>query len=316
MKRPHSHIGTIRQLEILVSVYKHGSITAAAKVLHLSQPTLSMQLNKLSDSVGASLYSTIGKRIVFTEAGHETAKAAREVIDSLERLDMRISNLQNMKTGTLRLAAVTTAKYLAPHLIGDFVKEYPGVSVDFNIGNRGQMIHMLSEGESDFFIFSHQPNDPDLILHRFAPNYLVPVVDKHHPFPSHKKITIDEFAKEPFIAREQGSGTQLAIDEHFNQLGIKPNIRMTVASNEAIKHFIMSGLGVSILPRHSLVLGGALGLREIQVEHLPVEADWYLGYFKGRELSLVAQTFLDYALSQQHNAEIILEPAFMPFETN
>jgi DNA-binding transcriptional LysR family regulator len=178
------------------------------------------------------------------------------------------------------------------------------------------MIHMLSEGESDFFIFSHQPNDPDLILHRFAPNYLVPVVDQHHPFPSHKKITIDEFAKEPFIAREQGSGTQLAIDEHFNQLGIKPNIRMTVASNEAIKHFIMSGLGVSILPRHSLVLGGALGLREIQVEHLPVEADWYLGYFKGRELSLVAQTFLDYALSQQHNAEIILEPAFMPFETN
>ncbi|NRP38595.1 HTH-type transcriptional activator CmpR [Marinobacterium sp. xm-a-121] len=311
MKRPHSHIGTIRQLEILLSVYKHGSITAAANVLHLSQPTLSMQLNKLSDSVGTALYSVVGKRIVFTEAGHETIKSAREIIDSLERLDMRISNLQDMKTGTLRLAAVTTAKYLAPHLIGDFVKEYPGISVDFKIGNRGQMIQTLSEGESDFFIFSHQPDEPDLILHRFAPNYLVPVVDQHHSFPSHKKMTIDEFAKEPFIARELGSGTQLAIDEHFKQLGIKPNIRMTVASNEAIKHFIMSGLGVSILPRHSLILGGALGLREIQVEHLPVEADWYLGYFKGRELSVVAQTFLDYALSQQQNAEIMLEPAFM-----
>ncbi len=316
MKRPHSHIGTIRQLEILVSVYKHGSITAAAKALHLSQPTLSMQLNKLSDSVGASLYSTIGKRIVFTEAGHETVRAAREIVDSLERLDMRISNLQDMKTGTLRLAAVTTAKYLAPHLIGDFVKEYPGVSVNFDIGNRGQMIHKLSEGESDFFIFSHQPKDPDLILHRFAPNHLVPVVHQHHPFPSHEKMSIEAFAKEPFIGREQGSGTQLAIDEHFKQLGVKPNMRMTVASNEAIKHFIMSELGVSILPRHSLILGGAVGLREIQVEHLPIEAEWYLGYFKGRELSVVAQTFLDYALSQQHNAEVMLEPAFMPDETN
>lgn len=312
MKRPHSHIGTIRQLEILLSVYKQGSITAAAKVLHLSQPTLSMQLNKLSDSVGAPLYSTIGKRIVFTEAGHETVKAAREIIDSIERLDMRISNLHDMKAGTLRLAAVTTAKYLAPHLIGDFVKEYPGVSVDFDIGNRGQMIHKLSEGESDFFIFSHQPDDPELVLHRFAPNHLVPVVDQHHPFPSHKTMTIEEFANEPFIAREQGSGTQLAIDDHFKQLGIPLNVRMTVASNEAIKHFIMSGLGVSILPRHSLILGGAEGLREIQVEHLPIEAEWYLGYFKGRELSVVAQTFLDYALSQQPNVEVMLEPAFVP----
>jgi len=312
MGRLHARIGTIRQLEILIAVYEHRSITAAAKVLHLTQPTLSMQLRKLADSVGTPLYSQIGKRLVFTEAGEAAVKTAREVLESFDRLEMRLADLQGMKAGTLRLAAVTTAKYLVPHLLGDFVHEYPGVEVDFDIGNRRQMLASLAEGLSDFFVFSHPPEDAEMELHRFAPNHLVPVVSQDHPLPSDRLISLERFAQEPYLARESGSGTQFAIDKHCRNQGISLNVRMTVASNEAIKHCVMSGLGVSILPRHSLVLGGAEGLRELQVEHLPIEAEWYLAYLKGKQLSVVAQTFLDYVLAQTHSVEVMLESAFIP----
>ncbi|HEY5717983.1 MAG TPA: LysR family transcriptional regulator [Motiliproteus sp.] len=294
MSRLSARIGTLRQLEILLAVYQHGSITAASHALHLTQPTVSMQLKKLADGVGTPLYDTVGRSLVFTEAGLAVVDSAREVLACIDRLGMTLADLQGMKAGSLRLAVVTTAKYFIPHLLGDFIQRYPMIEVDFKVGNRQQIIGRLSSGEDDFYVFSHPPAEPGLDLYPFMPNPLVAIAPQGHPLAGHGDLPLEQFAREPFLMREPGSGTRHAIERHLARARVALNVRMTIESNEAIKHSVMSGLGVSILSQHTLGFGGSNGLVVLPVRGLPIATQWFLARLPAKQLSVVAQTFLSY----------------------
>jgi len=297
MAKFDARTGTFRQLEILLEVYKAGSVTAAAKSLFLTQPTVSMQLKKLADVVGMPLYDQIGQKLVFTAAGLEVVKTAREVLGCVERLDMKLADLKGLKKGTLRLAVVNTAKYFIPHLLGEFLQKYPNIDIDFMVGNRQQIIDRLSLGEDDFYVFSHPPKNWNLELHEFLSNPLVAIAPEGHPLADKKNISLKRFAKEPFLIREEGSGTRHALENHFAKNDIEPNVRMTIASNEAIRHSVMSGLGVSIISSHSMAFGGSSGLVTLDVKQTPIKTKWFLANLQTKQLSTVAQTFLDYIAS-------------------
>ena len=299
MPRLHSRIGTFRQLEILLAVYQTGSITGASKKLFLTQPTVSMQLKKLSDAVGSPIYDLVGRKLIFTQTGLEVISSARETLDCIERLEMKLADFQGLKTGTLRLAVVTTAKYFIPHLLGDFLQHYPDIDIDFKVGNRQQIIDRLATGEDDFYVFSHPPKNWDLHLHEFLPNPLIAIAQQNHPLADKKSIPLSTFADQPFLIRETGSGTRYSVERHFAELGIQPNVRMTVESNEAIKHSVMSGLGVSILSSHTLAFGGSSGLAKLDVQDLPIMTKWYLANLKAKKLSVAAHTFLEYVTDSE-----------------
>lgn len=302
MSRLQARIGTLRQLEILLAVYQTGSVTAASKQLFLTQPTVSMQLKKLADAINAPLYDQIGRKLIFTQAGLEVVKTAREVLDCFERLDMNLANLQGLRAGTLRLAVVTTSKYFIPHLLGDFLNHYPDIDVEFKVGNRQQIIDRMATGEDDFYVFSHPPKNRDLDLHEFLPNPLVAIAKTDHPLAGRDNIPLQTFCEEPFLMREAGSGTRHAIERHFESLEIEPNVRMTIESNEAIKHAVMSGLGVSILSSHTLAFEGSHGLVKLNVTDLPIMTKWYLASLKEKQMSIVARTFMEYVDLHGHES--------------
>ncbi|BBB27968.1 LysR family transcriptional regulator [Neptunomonas japonica] len=302
MAKLHSRIGTFRQLEILLAVYQTGSITAASKKLFLTQPTVSMQLKKLSDAVGVPIYNHVGRKLVFTQAGLEVINSARDVLNGIERLEMKLSDIQGLKAGTLRLAVVTTAKYFIPHLLGEFLKLYPDIDINFKVGNRQQIMDRLATGEDDFYVFNHPPESSTLHLHEFLPNPLVAIAQKNHPLANEKSIPLEIFADQPFLIREAGSGTRHAIEQHFSQHGIIPNVRMTIESNEAIKHAVMSGLGVSILSSHTLAFGGSGGLVVLDVQQLPITTKWYLANLQVKKLSVVAHTFFEYITAYERES--------------
>ncbi|WP_444889420.1 LysR family transcriptional regulator [Microbulbifer sp. DLAB2-AA] len=293
--RAHSRIGTVRQLEVLLTVYEHRSISGAAKALHLTQPSVSMQLAKLSGAVGLPLYYAVGKQLQFTEAGQTLVDSAREILKSYEYLELKLARLRGLGTGRLQLAVVTTAKYFIPHLIGEFYEQHPKLDILFRVGNRRQIIDYTSEDEDDFYVFSHPPKNPDLELVEFLPNRLLAIAPEKHPLAGRKKIPLEEFASGPFLRREEGSGTRHAIERFLQERHIDLNIRMTIESNEAIKHAVMSGLGVSILSEHTLAFGGHSGLSILEVESLPIITHWYLARRKSRPLSPAAAGFLEYA---------------------
>lgn len=296
--RLQAHLGTLRQMEILLAVYDSGSVSGAAQQLHLTQPTISMQLKKLADVVGLALYNIVGRKVVFTEAGLEVVKTATEVLDSFSRLEMSLSDMGELKSGTLRLAVVTTAKYFIPHLLGPFCKRYPNISVQLNVGNRQQIIERLKQGIDDFYVFSHPPGDLNTESIEFFNNPLVAIAHEEHPLVQQAEVSLAQLCEAPFLMRENGSGTRLAIENFMSKQGVKLNVKMTIESNEAIKHSVMSGLGVSILSAHTLTFGGHMGLAQLRVKSLPINSNWYFLWLKSKRPSAIAQAFLSHVQSE------------------
>ncbi len=293
-QRLHAHVGTIRQLELVWALYRHGSVKGAADALFLTQPTVSMQLKKLSESVGFPLYQQIGRKLVFTEAGLALAEAAKDVLQRFSDLESQLADMKGLKAGTLRLAVVTTAKYFIPHLLGPFCQRYPAIDVQLYVGNREKIIERLTSAEDDFCVFSHLPTEVDLHASEFLANPLVAFTHSDHPLARKSRCTLADLMAETFIEREGGSGTRHAIEAFFGQHRVQPRRRMTIASNEAIRHAVMAGLGVSILSEYTLALGSREGLHQLDIAGLPIQTHWYFARLRKQKNSLLAQTFIDY----------------------
>ena len=103
----------------------------------------------------------------------------------------------------------------------------------------------------------------DIVVNDFMPNPLVAIAPLGHPLAKRKRLALTDLAAEPFLMREAGSGTRHAIERHLEKQGVRMNVRMTIESNEAIKHAVMSGLGISILSEHTLTYGGSNGLTRL-----------------------------------------------------
>ena len=291
--RTHARIGTARQLEILLAVYEHKSLSEAAKTLFLTQPTVSMQLAKLTDNIGLPLYYVHAKRLVFTEVGKRVVTHARAILREYDYLALTLEQLKGTQTGSVSLGLVTTAKYFIPHLIGPFAENHPDVELSLKIGNRAEIIERVMSDEDDFYVFSHPPSDQGLELTPFLSNKLWPVVCPTHPLAQTDNVSLARFLQEPFLSRESGSGTRHAIEQFLAKRGMSFVPRMIIESNEAIRHAVMSNLGVSVVSEHTLNYGGREGLAVLDVDGFPIESKWYLVRRTVRPLSPSAQALAD-----------------------
>lgn len=292
--RLHAHVGTLRQLEILLAVHDHASISGAAKALFLTQPTVSMQMKKLAEAIGSPLYEITNRQLIFTDEGLALVKTAVDVLDSFSRLSLSLKNIQGLKSGTLRLAVVNTSEYFIPHLLGPFCERYPDITIQLKIGNREKTIDRLKHGIDDFYVFSHPPQDTETESIEFLDNPLVAIAYEGHPLTKRKRLTLQHLLDEPFLIREQGSGTRHALEAFLREQQVELNVRMTIESNEAIKHLVMSRLGISILSAHTLSYGGKSGLVKLPVRELPIDSHWFFVWSKSRRQTLIASEFLQY----------------------
>ena len=287
--------GTLRQLEVFEAIARLGSFTRAAEELFLTQPTVSIQIKKLTDAIGLPLFEQIGKKIYLTDAGQELHQTCLDVFEHFARFEMLAADMKGMKTGKLRLAVVTTAKYFAPRLLGMFCRQYPGVDVSLKVTNREQILESLANNQDDLYILGQPPLGIDAVAESFLENPLVVLASFDHPLADEKGITLERIAEEPFMSREPGSGTRLATEQFFANQGLKLKIRMELGSNEAIKQAIIGGLGISVLSRHTLALDAPTGqLVVLDVLGFPINRHWYYAYPSEKHLSIVAQKFLEY----------------------
>jgi len=298
---------SFRQLQVFEAIARHKNFSRAAKELFLTQPTVSMQIKKLEESVGAPLFEQIGKKIYLTPIGDELYSSAKEIMENLAQFEMRAAELQGMKKGYLRLAVVTTAKYYAPFVLGLFCQKYPGIEVSLKVTNRENLLDRMGNNLDDLYIMGRPPNNDEMVFQPLIENPLVVIASsKHRLCHCPQPLTFADIAPEQFVIREHGSGTRRAIENHFAKYERKINIRMELGSNEAIKHAVASGLGISILSRHTLSLGLLNGLLvELNVENFPIAWPWYIGYPAGKRLSVVVQTFLEFIASASTDYQII-----------
>ena len=143
---------TLRQLEVFEAIARLKSFTRAAEELFLTQPTVSMQIKKLTDEIGLPLFEQIGKKIYLTDAGKELYQTCLGIFEHFSRFEMIASDMKGLKSGKLRLAVVTTAKYFTPRLLGMFCQEYPGIDVALIVTNRERVLERLSSNQDDLYI--------------------------------------------------------------------------------------------------------------------------------------------------------------------
>ena len=289
---------TLRQLQLFECVARVGSFTRAAEVLHLSQPAVSMQIKQLEDVLGIALLQQTGKRIRLTEAGEVVLQTAQDLHARLESLQMRLADLKGLKSGRLRLAVMTTAQYFIPQVLGLFCRAYPGIEICLEVTNREHALERLQHGQDDLYIFGRKPEGHELEVLPFAPNPLVVMASASHPLAGQSHIPLKTILQEPFLMREPGSGSRDAVLRLFASQGMSAQVRMELGSNEAIKNAIVAGLGISVLSVHTLTLESARGpIVILDVEGFPILRQWYVAYPRAQGLSLVAQTFFEFLMS-------------------
>jgi len=198
----------MRQLRVFDAVVRHSGFSRAAAELHLSQPTVSVQVRQLGEAIGLPLFEQIGKRIHLTEAGRLVHVAGAEMFDAWSRLEMQVADLKGMKRGRLRISAVTTAKYVVPRLLGPFCRTYSGIDVAFEIGNRSAIVERLQRNEDDIAIMGVPPRGMDIVHQQFAENPIVVVAPRGHALAGRGPLPLAALREQPFLLREQGSGTR------------------------------------------------------------------------------------------------------------
>ena len=290
---------TLHQLKVFETTARLGSFTRAAEELYITQPTVSSQIKQLTKTIGLPLFEQIGKRLYLTEAGKELLSTCQNIFERLEYFEMKVADLKGTKQGRLRLAAITTAKYFVPRLLGAFCQEYPGIDVSLEVTNHQQMQERMVENEDDLYILSQLPETPNLSAQPFLDNPLVVVAPKTHPLATRKNIPIQALDGQPFIMRELGSGTRQAVENLFEQNNISVQVRLELGSNEAIKQGIAGGMGISVLSRHTLAFEAYNDeLTILDVQNFPIQRRWYVAYLSSKRLSVIAQTFLEYLLKE------------------
>jgi LysR family transcriptional regulator, low CO2-responsive transcriptional regulator len=286
---------TLHQLKVFETVARLSSITRAAEELSLTQPTVSMQVKQLAKNVGTPLLEQVGKKLYLTAAGRELATTCNQIFEQLAQFEMKVADLQGMKCGQMRLATITTTKYFIPRALAPFCKMYPGINVSLQITNHEQLLSRLSENQDDLYILSQVPAGLDITSEAFLVNPLVVVAPKSHPLAGSKNIPITALQNEPFIMREKGSGTRVAIEQLLNEHKISVQVKLELSSNEAIKQAISCGFGLSVLSRHTLSPESEiLGLTILDIQHFPIQRNWYMVYPNGKQLSIVANTFREF----------------------
>jgi len=293
---------TLQQLKLFESVSRLRSYTRAAEELCLTQPAVSIQIKRLEEQAGLPLFEKIGKQMLPTTAGKAVYAASLDILSRVDDLKNSIKELEGTVKGTLQLSVVSTAKYFLPKLLGAFLQKYPEVVPKLKFTNRARVKERLINNDDDFVIMGQIIEDDNLEAYPFLNNILGIVAPADHPLANKKNISVKELVNYRFLSREIGSGTRYVFDRLLEDNGVKIEPYMELGSSEALKQAVMAGLGITILSLHSVQLERDVNkLIVLDVQGFPMKRRWYAFHLKGRNLSLVARTFLDFILKESHH---------------
>ncbi len=280
---------TFRLLEVYQQVVDSGSITAASSALGLSQPTVSLQLKKLSSLFNMVLLEQRHGRLEMTEAGKALYQCAQEVLSSQARLNSYMQALQGMEVGSLKVAVVTTAKYVIPPLLASFCDEHPGIDVTLKVGNRAQIIDRLKNNRDDIYIFSQPPKDLPIQAEPFMMNRLSVIAPPDYSGPDNCALT--DLAEQRVLLREPGSGTRKLVDDYCQQHEVNLEKSMVIESNEAIRLSVATGLGIAIVSEQTLAHTPDHEVKLLNVKGFPIQNYWQAVTLTSRPESLAATAF-------------------------
>jgi len=279
---------TLHQLQIFLEVVKQESITRAAEEMHMTQPALSIQLKNFQMQFDLPLTEVIGKKLYVTDFGKSIAAIAENVINEADAIKYKTKEYEGFYAGKLRISSASTGKYVIPYFLSEFLSIYQGIDLRLDVSNKTSVLRNLKNNEIDFALVSVLPENIEVEEELLFENKLYLVGDT-------KKIN----KSKPFIYREEGSATRMAMDQYFNEQEKRKTMELT--SNEAVKQAVIAGLGYTILPligiKNELINNQ---IHIIKSKGLPIVTHWRLVWLKNKKLSPLAQKYLNFVRTEKY----------------
>ncbi len=264
------------KLRVFCTVAETKSFSKASEIIHLTQPAVSLQIQALEELYETKLFDRSASTVSLTRSGEILYRYAKDILALYAAAEKNIGEITGLVKGSISVGASTTiGNYLLPSVIADFRKTHPKIKIHLFVGNTKRIVELLNSGNIDFGIVEGDVARQKLIVEKFLTDELVVIVPASHPMTKKKEASIYDVVKEPFVLREEGSGTRQILEKYLNKHGISSHdmkASLMLGSTVAIKEAVESGIGISIVYFSLISQKGAIGSHAV---------DEFLTYLKG-----------------------------------
>jgi len=279
----------LTQLRSFYAVGKHGSVTGAARALHVSQPTVTTQVRDLEESYGVELFHRSGRRIMLSAAGETLFAIAQRMFGNEQEAIDFLKESAGLSTGIIRVGAVGPLH--AMEIVAAFHLRYPGLRVSIRLGNSEETVRGLLSYETDVAVLAQYGANPLLHYVPYRQHPLVIIVPAAHRLARRRSVRLEELRDEAMIMREPGSTTRKALEDALRQHGIAPNFSLEVGSREAVREAVILGLGIAAVSEREHVDDSRLRKLTIHGEQVVTHA--HVACLAERKTARLVQAFLE-----------------------
>jgi LysR family transcriptional regulator, low CO2-responsive transcriptional regulator len=285
----------LTQLRSFHAVARAGGFTGAARLLHISQPTVTTQVRFLEDIYGVELFYRRGHSVILTPLGEQLYALTQKVFSIEEEMVHLLQDSGELKTGRLRVGAV--GPFHVTEMLAEFNRFFPNILVTVQIGNSESVLAKLMNYETDVAVLAHFNDDPVLLSIPYSSHPIVVFVPVSHRFSNMKSIKLADLEGEGMILREEGSTTRKAFEDACRRKNVKPRIVMEIGSREAIREAVIKGVGIGIVSEVEYVSDPAIRMVKISDADLFTHA--HIVCLKDRQEARLIRAFIDIATTLQ-----------------
>lgn len=294
----------IHALRTFLEAARTQNFTEASRTLNLTQPAVSQQIKGLEDYLQVKLFERDGRNMKLSTSGHNFVPLAQQVIQMAINAEETIRSDNAMMAGTLVIGcSAPTAKYILPHLVARFQRNFPEVHVRIPIIKSSEVANGLARGDFDLGVTHSRFPDLDFNYSTFYDDQLVLVAPAAHAWAYKKTITAAELITERFICKEADTPCREAVTEGLIRLGFdinQLNMVMEIGSAEALAMSVEHGIGVSFVSRMVVAPRLSLGrLAVIAVEDMTLLIPTYFAISNAHAASPVAAKFMEFVCQSQ-----------------
>lgn len=298
----------IWQLKIFTAVVDEKSFSKASESVHLSQPTVSSHIKELEEHFNCRLLDRLSREVVPTKAGEILYSYSRKIIALAGRAEYAVSEFLGQIRGELVIGGSTIPSgYIIPTLIGPFTEQYPEVQISLAAGDTEEILRKIGTGEIEIGIVGARSEISSIKQVKLVDDEMKLVVPASHPWSGKESVTCSMLFDQPYLGREQGSGTLKSVSLSMKEKGFDPealNIRVRLGNTASVIQGILNNAGISILStiavRHYVETGL---LKTLSISDLNLDRCFYLTCHSKRTLSPVSRTFAEFACKKLQRSE-------------
>lgn len=271
-----------------IAVAQQGSLSAAARALGVSQPTISSQIATLERQSQIELFHRLGYRMTLSQAGHKLMTLAQKLLALESETEFFLRDSGKLNQGELKIGAV--GPFHVIEMVAAYSTRHPGMKLSIRMGNSQQVLHDLENYTTDVAVLAGLYERPELLVREYARHAIILFAHVDHPLARREQVDIEELNGLPLLLREQGSTTRTAIEKALQAAGVKPRTQLEIGSREAIREAVARGLGIGAVSEAEFIADPRF--RPVRISGNPASTTTYVYCMKERSESLLVGSFL------------------------